>query len=160
MSYKWLIQNTGLDVRLIKKIIRYLKCRCYDMSNKLLFAGYLESTDKLQFLIDNVNLIDMYYPEVDQEKMIYYKLCWFYTNLNDLSSLSNYENRGKGDGKYELDHKYSIYYGFINQIHPEIIGSIYNLEFIPSIENTRKREKCSIRLETLMEKYNNDIDHD
>jgi hypothetical protein len=50
---------------------------------------------------------------------------------------------------YHLDHKYSIAEGFKNKVPPEVIGSIYNLEFIPCNANTRKGTKCSIKLEEL-----------
>lgn len=78
-----------------------------------------------------------------------------YTNENDLTTLPHHEKRGRVEipGTYHLDHKYSIFQGFRDNISPKIIGSINNLEFIPSRENVSKREKCSISLEELMDSY-------
>lgn len=61
----------------------------------------------------------------------------------------NYELRGKKHG-YELDHKYSIYEGFTNNIDPKIIGHWKNLEIITRVENDIKYTKCSISLEELL----------
>lgn len=38
-------------------------------------------------------------------------------------------------------------------ILPQIIGSIYNLEYLPSIENIKKQDNCSISIDDLAEKY-------
>lgn len=85
----------------------------------------------------------------------YAKEVWRYTNENDLTTLPNYDKRGRTEvpGSYQLDHKYSIFYGFRNNISPEIIGNINNLEFIPSIENSKKKIKCSISIEELTNSY-------
>jgi len=73
------------------------------------------------------------------------------TNKQDLQSLSNFDKRGKAgeDGAYHLDHKYSIAEGFRNDVNPEIIGNIANLEMIPWEENMMKNDKCSISLKEL-----------
>lgn len=54
-----------------------------------------------------------------------------------------------------LDHRYSKVKGFINDVPPEIIGSIYNLEFIDKIDNSKKRHQCSITLEELIKEWEN-----
>ena len=54
-----------------------------------------------------------------------------------------------------LDHKYSIFWGFYNDVPSEIIGSIHNLEYISLSENCKKQTNCSIDLKTLVEKYEN-----
>lgn len=68
-----------------------------------------------------------------------------------LKMLANYNKRGRCgiEGAYQLDHKYSILEGFKNDISPEIIGNIKNLEFIPWEENLKKSDNCSITLEEL-----------
>lgn len=73
------------------------------------------------------------------------------TNKQNISSLENYNKRGtyKNDDSYHLDHKFSIIEGFKNNIEPEIIGNINNLEFIPWKENLKKRTKCSITINQL-----------
>jgi hypothetical protein len=61
----------------------------------------------------------------------------------------------KKNENYSLDHKYSIFWGFYNDVPPKIIGSIHNLEYIPKTENNKKQSKCSIDLKTLIERYEN-----
>jgi len=77
---------------------------------------------------------------------------WFYTNKNDLESIKDYEKRGRiglKENPFHLDHKFSIKEGFKNNIPAHIIGSIYNLEMIPALDNCSKQDKCSILLEDL-----------
>lgn len=52
-----------------------------------------------------------------------------------------------------LDHKYSIYQGFIDCIPPYIISSKYNLEVIKGDINLVKGHKCSITKEELFSEY-------
>jgi hypothetical protein len=73
------------------------------------------------------------------------------TERQELSSLSNWEKRGKG---YHLDHRFSIIEGFRNGVDPEIIGDITNLEFVPVKVNLTKNSKCSITLQELLLRYN------
>lgn len=86
----------------------------------------------------------------------YKQKVWYYTRKNDLSKLKNYKNRGRldeNDNAYHLDHIYSITDGYINNIKPEIIGSIYNLRFIPAIENQTKKTKSDISIKQLKNLY-------
>ena len=87
---------------------------------------------------------------------LYRREVWKYTDKNDLSSLENYEKRGRAGvpGAYHLDHKFSISRGFIEGISPDIIGSIQNLEFITWEDNVRKQGKCSILKEDLFKNEN------
>ena len=70
------------------------------------------------------------------------------TRNQPLKTLSNFDKRGitGTQGVYQLDHKYSIKQGFIDNISPLIIGNISNLEFIPWEENNKKRSKCSVKI--------------
>jgi transposase len=91
-----------------------------------------------------LNIVDEYYKyELKVLKI---------TRQQPIKTLINYENRGNSgvDGAYHLDHKYSIIEGFRNNINAEIIGNIKNLEFIPWEENLKKRAKCSITIEKLI----------
>lgn len=77
------------------------------------------------------------------------------TKRFDLTLLENFDKRGSLS--YHLDHKYSVYEGFKNNISHEIVGHICNLEMLYYVENTSKGEKCSVTLEQLLkdiEKYN------
>lgn len=73
------------------------------------------------------------------------------TNKQDISRLENVNKRGLcgTKGAFQLDHKFSILEGFKEGIEPEIIGNIYNLEFIPWEENLKKGSNCSITEEEL-----------
>lgn len=55
--------------------------------------------------------------------------------------------------QYHLDHKYSIYQGFIDNIKPEIIGSIHNLQILPFNKNISKGSDCSITRGELLHEY-------
>jgi hypothetical protein len=68
------------------------------------------------------------------------------------NKLENLHLRGKQHG-YHLDHKISMCYGFKNNINPEIIGSIHNLQIITISENCSKQDDC-IDLEIVLEKFN------
>lgn len=56
-----------------------------------------------------------------------------------------------GCGNFHLDYKYSILEGYKNNISPEIIGNIKNLEFIPWEENIKKRTKNYITINELIQ---------
>jgi len=73
------------------------------------------------------------------------------TNQQPINSLLNFNKRGKSgvNGAYHLDHRFSIMEGFKGKINPKIIGNINNLEFIPWIDNIKKRTNCSITKEEL-----------
>jgi len=82
---------------------------------------------------------------------------WKYTFRNNLTSLENIERRGRADLRidcYHLDHKYSIFQGFLDGVPADVIGSKFNLEMLPWRENLIKRTKCSISLEELMNEAN------
>jgi hypothetical protein len=81
----------------------------------------------------------------------YRRKVYYWSSKNDLTQLTNHNNRGLTD--YHLDHKYSITEGFKNKVPPKIIGSIYNLEFLLYTDNVKKGTKCSITLEKLNELF-------
>jgi len=66
------------------------------------------------------------------------------------SKIKNLELQGKEFG-YELDHKFSIYDGFINNVDPKIISHWKNLQIITLKENREKHKISSITLEELLE---------
>lgn len=83
----------------------------------------------------------------------YIFLARYFTELNDLTKLENYNKRGRAgtNGAYHLDHIYTIFDGFSNNVPPEIIGNINNLRFIPWEENVSKNFNSCITLDTLFE---------
>lgn len=82
---------------------------------------------------------------------VYKQLVIKFTKRNDISTLPNFDKRGRAgvDGAYHLDHKISIKEGFRLGILPSIIGNINNLEFIPYLDNLLKSYSSSITPEEL-----------
>jgi hypothetical protein len=79
------------------------------------------------------------------------------TRCQPIDTLENFDLRAPKN--FHLDHKYSKLEGYKNNVPPEIIGHICNLEMIPYYENTSKQSKCSITLETLLENIEQYNDH-
>jgi hypothetical protein len=73
------------------------------------------------------------------------------SNSQPLDTLLNHDKRGFNKGKYNLDHIYSIYDGFINNVDPAIIGNIKNLRYITFEENRLKSHRSDVTIEKLME---------
>ena len=76
-----------------------------------------------------------------------------YTNQSVLfygELIKKLEMRSK---QFQLDHKYSIKMGYLNDIPAEIVGSIVNLEILPGTLNASKKEKCSITKQHLLNQY-------
>ena len=63
------------------------------------------------------------------------------TETQPIQLLENYDKRGVcgQEGAYQLDHIYSIFKGFKNQVPPSIVGHIDNLQMITWEENNKKR---------------------
>jgi hypothetical protein len=78
-----------------------------------------------------------------QRKIQTYKIFKSVINPNNLIN-SKYE--------YHIDHKYSIYEGFKNNVDVKIISSKENLEMLHSLDNLRKNKTCSMTLEELLYK--------
>ena len=76
-----------------------------------------------------------------------------YTNQSVLFYGELIENLKMRSKQFQLDHKYSIKMGFINDIPAEIVGSIVNLEILPGTLNASKKEKCSITKQHLLNQY-------
>jgi len=80
----------------------------------------------------------------------YTKLVWRYTNQNDLTVLENFDKRAHTKEGYHLDHKYSIFQGFKDNIPAKVIGGINNLEMLQSGQNLSKNRKCSISKDEIL----------
>lgn len=75
-----------------------------------------------------------------------------YKFKDEITKLENFNMRGHANqGKYHLDHKFSIIEGFKQNIPPYIIGNINNLEMILGRNNLIKNRKCSIDLDELID---------
>lgn len=72
-------------------------------------------------------------------------------NYKIYKNLINPKNLKLGKSDYHIDHKFSIYEGYKNNLDPIVIASKENLEVIHSKENLSKQQKCSITLNELKE---------
>jgi len=92
-------------------------------------------------------------PEQLEKFQRYNNLVYKYTRqtVNKFSNkISKLKLRGNEEG-YELDHKYSIYEGFLNDIDPKIISHYKNLQIISKKENRQKKFNSSITLNELLQ---------
>jgi hypothetical protein len=70
--------------------------------------------------------------------------------------LINPNNLVFGLTEHQLDHMVSIRYGYDNNVPPEVIASVHNLEVLWHVDNKSKGLLCSQDLETLLEKISRD----
>lgn len=71
---------------------------------------------------------------------------------SNIRNLPNFEKRGPSGnpGAYHLDHRISVWYGFVHKIDPSVIGHICNLQFKPWMDNNKKWSKCDISISDLI----------
>jgi hypothetical protein len=62
-----------------------------------------------------------------------------------------------GNTGYQLDHKYSIIEGFLNDVDAHIISSLHNLEMLEWTKNRDKGRRCSIKLNELKKLISDEI---
>jgi hypothetical protein len=104
------------------------RCRlCYETNKFNNAVKYKNGWERYKFLV-------WYYTEKSYKK--------HYKDINP-----NNLKRGK---EYHLDHKYSIYEGFLNNVSPKIVGGYNNLDVITRNENLKKHKSCSISLNELV----------
>lgn len=74
----------------------------------------------------------------------YYRSVWKATMNQPLHLLPNFDKRGhqRVEDSFAIDHKISIICGFKNDIPPEVIGDINNLQMLPHDVNFRKQGDC------------------
>ena len=75
----------------------------------------------------------------DIDKRLYYAKVWYITESQPIHTRKKFELRSFWG--HHLDHICSISEGYKNNISPEIIGNIKNLQFIPWDENYKKGSK-------------------
>lgn len=72
-----------------------------------------------------------------------------YKTYKNVINPNNLERVTNGKNGFQLDHKYSIIEGFLNNVEPEIISHHYNLQMIEWGSNRAKSKRCDIDLEQL-----------
>jgi hypothetical protein len=123
--------------------------------------GAKEVVDKWRQTGENNGKFTPLEQKSDWEK--YAHEVWYHTNKNDLSKLDNHNLRGRIDlveNAYHLDHIVSITDGFNNKVDPEIIGSIYNLRFIPAHDNMRKKQSSDMSIQKLQRLWKENINEE
>lgn len=97
-------------------------------------------------ILDLQNNIDFLKYTKDVWRLTYFSV------KNNYDKIYNIELRGM-KYEYDLDHKYSIAAGFINNIDPKIISNYHNFEIMSHTKNKSKYIKCSISLEKLLHDF-------
>lgn len=128
---KFIIANTDIKSKISKSVLNYHK--------NVSFKERKNQQNKRLKTMINKGLITSFDNLKDWQK--YRKLVLKFTNEQNLKELENYNLRGKN---FHLDHIYSIFQGFKENIPAHIIGNIVNLRIISAHENASKKEKCAI----------------
>lgn len=106
----------------------------------------IEIPDKyVKVIIEKYEEFDEYWWEVKRKSDITYNE---FKNEIDPDNLRNLEN-------YEMDHKYSRFEGFLNNVDSDVISCKHNLHVISRDENLKKSANSLISLEELQKLYNN-----
>lgn len=161
-----------IDINLIDKILN-------DKKFKLITLDKLDGKNSI-FTIECPNghiMQKIYLNFIRKDKKYICQKCFYDTLLSNLTDedIKNYNNYKKkvrrltaknyklyktlinpkglkiSKNDYHIDHMYSIYEGFKNNVDPLIISSKENLEVIPSKINLSKQNKCSISLDELIQ---------
>lgn len=90
-------------------------------------------------------------PLSEKEDFLIYRQIVDKLTLRISKNIKNIELRGVH--KYHIDHRYSVYQGFKDNICAHVIASEYNCEMIPCKENWSKNSDCSITKEDLFKNY-------
>lgn len=141
------LQRDGIPESEINDIIKKSRGHCSRES-----LGDEEFEKRIDKMRSTFERSGTWIPLADlSDYQLYRREVWRYTNMNNLSTLPGYENRGLAGtaGATHLDHRYSISRGYVNNVPPELIGSIKNLEFKTWEENVAKQGKCDITIEEL-----------
>lgn len=80
-----------------------------------------------------------------------------YKKYKDIINPNNFKRVTNGNIGYQLDHKYSIFEGFLNDIDPHILSNQHNLQMLEWSKNRKKSKDCSISLNELEKLIRNEI---
>ncbi len=128
----------------------YERLRKFDKNFKVTGNSYFYCSDFCKYKCEKFN------RKVDPEKLKKFKRYVAITYRETYKTIKKYPekilnlNLRGNKYNYELDHRYSIYNGFINNISPKKLAHYKNLKVITKIENRSKKSNSSISLETLL----------
>lgn len=91
--------------------------------------------------------------EKRSDKRRYYDAVEYYTNLNKKKYSEKIPDNTNGGSERSLDHIYSQFQGFKDNIPPYIIGHWTNLQMLQKSDNSAKREKCHKTKDKLFEDF-------
>lgn len=80
-----------------------------------------------------------------------------YKKYKDIINPNNFKRVTNGNIGHQLDHKYSIFEGFLDNVDPKIISSLHNLQMLEWSKNRKKGKDCSITLNELKKLVSNEI---
>jgi len=96
------------------------------------------------------------YPKDSFKQFKLYRARVLQLTKQNIKKYINYINPSKlplGKNKYNIDHIYSVYEGFINKVSPEIISSPINLQVLWYSDNIKKSSTSWMSIEELYRRY-------
>ena len=156
----------------ILKLLRYIdservsliKCK-QGSDNKNYYNKELDKLKALEYFVHQYKFLFIEASIIEQKKLInpnfeksYRYRARFKIKPKDLPNIKGYKllqklgyyNKDTNPKGVVMDHRYSIKDGIDNKINPEILGKLYNCEFLTHKENIRKSSNSSITLEELI----------
>jgi hypothetical protein len=125
--------------------------------------GYKKWSDRINKMIKTNTELGIFLPKSKRNEFKDYR----FKIINIIKrNLQLYGNEKFGEGwenlignvhlhkDYHIDHNFSVKEGFINNVDPEIIGHIENLQLLTKLENCTKKAECYISLQELLENIN------
>lgn len=80
-----------------------------------------------------------------------------YKKYKDIINPNNFKRVTNGNIGYQLDHRYSIFEGFLDDVDPKLMSSHHNLQMLEWSKNRKKGKDCSITLNELTKLVSNEI---
>lgn len=143
LTYKKAFKSAGDLTESEKESIRYDWCNT-DLTKREIEKKYEIGTKALNRFIKQNQLLDRDKNQINPELVEYQKL------VRKLTAVVIRHHRLKTVPGYDWDHKFSVFEGFQQKIHPNIVASRDNLELVPKSENRSNGRKCSITRDELL----------
>jgi len=160
-----------ISVEKVREVEENIECKCKECK-RWFKPSYIQLYERIR-QIENKNgngcgylfcsieckyVSDYYYknlrtdPLIQKEFKKYLRKVYRYTNQTCRKyNIKEIELRGKENG-YELDHIYSIFDGFTNNVDPKDISHRKNLRIVPTDINRQKGSRSDFSLEELYER--------
>jgi hypothetical protein len=138
-------------------LTRRSEYRLWLQKNKIAFISYKYTKAEIRQKFNN------YFTELASKQQVRFDgYIQYRKEVDRLSSMTytrykkiiNPNNLKRSPRDYHLDHRVSVYEGFVNNIPPAIISSIWNLQMLPARENYIKSLRSSITIHQLLTEFN------